>query len=80
VIRLIAGLVIVFTIMIALRSDLRERRRGSRMASSKDMKNEAIQSRMDVESFHSPSIQGGSMDWATYRSRDRKSSSWRRRR
>jgi hypothetical protein len=79
VIRLIVGLVIAFAILVALRSDLRERRRGSRVASSKDMKNEAIQSRMDVESFHAAPLQGGSMDWATYRSRDRKSSSWRRR-
>ena len=79
-IRLIILGVVVLAIMIAVRSDLRARHRGERVASSKDMKNEAIQSRMDVESFHSPSVQGGSMDWATYRSRDIKSSSWRRRR
>ena len=79
-IRLAFVLVIVLAIAIALRHDIRERRRGSRFASSKDMKNEAIQSRMDVESFHAAPLQGGSMDWATYRHRDRKGSAWRRRR
>jgi hypothetical protein len=79
-IRLVIVVVIALAIAVAVRSDLRARRRGHRLASSKDMKNEAIQSRMDVESFHSPSVQGGSMDCATYRQRDRKSSTWRRRR
>jgi hypothetical protein len=80
VVRLIFVAVIGLAILAAVRHDLRARRRGTRVTSDKVMKNEAIQSRMDVESFHSPSVQGGSMDWATYRSRDRKSSSWRRQR
>jgi hypothetical protein len=79
-VRLIFLAVVGLAILAAVRHDLRARHRGTRVASDKAMKNEAIQSRMDVESFHSPSVQGGSMDWATYRSRDRKSSSWRRQR
>ena len=46
-IRLIILGVIVLAIMIAVRSDLRARHRGARIASSKDMKNEAIQSRAE---------------------------------
>jgi hypothetical protein len=33
---------------------------------------------MDIDSFHAPPVQGGSMDWATYRRRDRSRNSKRR--
>jgi hypothetical protein len=72
------GPILVLAI-VAVWLDRRDRR-GERQTSPStwDLQNEAFHNRMDVESFHAPPVQGGSMDWATYRRRDRARNSKRR--
>ena len=55
---------------VALWVDHRDKGRGRR-SGTWDMQNEAFHSRMDIESYDNPMIQGGTQDWATYRHRDR---------
>lgn len=66
----VGPLVVLAAIAVWLdRRDGRRRRLSS--PSTWNIGNEALQNRMDIDSFHAPPVQGGSMDWATYRKRDR---------
>jgi hypothetical protein len=57
---------------LAVWLDRRDGRRRQRSAPSTwGIGNEALQNHMDIDSFRAPPVQGGSMDWATYRKRDR---------
>lgn len=70
---------IVALACVAFLLDRRDRRRDRLSTPSTwSIENEAFQSRMDIDSFHAPPVQGGSMDWATYRRRDRSRNSKRR--
>jgi hypothetical protein len=66
---IVAGGVIAVVLALALWYDHRAKRRGARVQVSP---NEALQSRVDVESIKNPYVQGGKQDWMTWRHRDRK--------
>jgi hypothetical protein len=58
-----------FAVMLSLAFwyDRRQRRRGSRVNVSTE---EALNSRLDIESVHNPFLAGGKQDWMTHRQRD----------
>jgi hypothetical protein len=60
-----------FAMMLSLAFwyDHRQRRRGSRVNVSTE---EALNSRLDIESVDNPFLAGGKQDWMTHRQRDRK--------
>jgi len=63
------GVPLILLVAICVRLDRRDRSRG-RSRGGWGLQNEALQNRMDIDAVHAPPVQGGSMDWATYRARD----------
>lgn len=67
----VSMLVLVFA--AAVLHDRKEKRRGSRLRSGREITGESMHHRVDIDAVpYEPARHAGQRDWATYRRRDRK--------
>jgi heme A synthase len=74
VVAAVIGAMVAVALVWAWVYDRRMRRRGVQIAAGREMEQESMHSRVDINAVpYEPARHAGQRDWATYRRRDRKS-------